>query len=263
MTARRTTTTEGRRRRIVELTAEAAFLRPTDIAEQLGVSAETIRRDLVALEEGGQLRRVHGGALALDVAASEPSRTDRSSINQDQKLQIAAIVAGLVAPSDIVFMDVGTTIETAAQQLAADFVGTVVTNSLAVGAALNERREVELHLLGGRVRVGEMTTYGSDALAQLRTFNASVAFIGSGGIDLEAGMTDFSSEDVEIKRTMLSRASRTYILATSDKFGTQAMRSVCSLDEVDGIVTDAALDAAVLAEYEEAGVTVLTPGRRP
>jgi len=260
MPSNRKKTTDERRRRIVELTGTTAFLRPADIAEQLSVSPETIRRDLVALEETGLLRRVHGGALATGVHTSEPSRVDRSTTARVQKQQIAAIVTELISPEDIIFFDVGTTIETAAANLPAQFAGTVITNSLAVGAALNDRAAIELHILGGRMRVGEMTTYGPDALAQLNTFNASIAFIGSGGIDLAIGMTDYSPEDVAIKQLMIKRAARTYILATAEKFGTQAKRFVCELDHVDGIITDATLRAEDVEELRANGINVLTPG---
>src|SRR5690606_9260582 len=113
MVSNRKQVTDDRRQRIVDLTAESAFLRPADIANQLNVSPETIRRDLLVLEETGLLRRVHGGALAVNVHTSEPSRVHRSTTALEQKQQIARSVAQLVAPDDIVFMDVGTTIETA------------------------------------------------------------------------------------------------------------------------------------------------------
>jgi DeoR family fructose operon transcriptional repressor len=259
MSSNRTQATADRRSRIVELTSVSAFLRPADIAAQLNVSPETVRRDLLALEQTGLLRRVHGGALAVNVHTSEPSRVDRSTTALEQKQQIAAIVAELVGLDDIVFMDVGTTIETAAAGLPAEFAGTVVTNSLAVGAVLNDREPMELHMLGGRMRVGEMTTYGPDTLTQLGTFNASIAFIGSGGIDLAGGMTDYSPEDVAIKQLMIKRSTRTYILATADKFGTQAKRFVCDLDQVDGVITDGTLPAEVADEFRASGVELLTP----
>jgi DeoR/GlpR family transcriptional regulator of sugar metabolism len=259
MSSNRKQVTDDRRRRIVELTAESSFLRPADIADQLNVSPETIRRDLLVLEETGLLRRVHGGALAVNVNTSEPSRVDRSTTGLAQKRQIADIVAQLVSADDIVFMDVGTTIETAAEGLPADFTGTLVTNSLAVGALLNDRSHLELHMLGGRMRVGEMTTYGPDTLTQLGTFNASIAFIGSGGIDLVGGMTDYSPEDVAIKQLMIKRSTRTYILATAEKFGIQAKRFVCALDDVDGVITDGTLDPELAEEFRAGGVEVITP----
>nr|WP_281360961.1 DeoR/GlpR family DNA-binding transcription regulator [Schumannella luteola] len=263
VTAPRREPAEVRRRRIVELTEQNDYLRPAEIAAALNVSGETVRRDLLALEQTGELRRVHGGAMASTVRSSEPKRSDRSATSLERKREIAAIVASLVSIDDTVFMDVGTTIEAAAASLPPEFAGSVVTNSLAVGGILNERREMELYLVGGRVRVGEMTTYGPDALSQLEGFNASLAFIGSGGIHVEAGMTDYSTDDAAVKQLMIAQAERTYILATSEKLGTRARRFVCELQSVAGVITDSDAEPRALDELRAAGVTVLTPADLP
>lgn len=257
MGSRRKDPVEARRRRIIELTTEAAYLRPTEIADQLNVSGETVRRDLLALERAGELRRVHGGAMASNVHSSEPDRRRRSESLQDEKRQIGRIVAGLLEPDDTVFMDVGTTVEAVAGSLPEDFVGTVVTNSLAVGSILNERDRLELFVAGGRVRLGEMSTYGPDTLAFVGEFHAAVAVIGSGGVHPETGLTDYSVEDIALKRLMIERASRSYIVATGDKLGMQAKRFVCSLHDVDGVITDLGAPAAVVEALRAQGVDVL------
>lgn len=256
MTGRSKEPAEIRRGRIIALTEEMEFIRPSEIALQLGVSAETVRRDLLALESSGALRRVHGGAM---MGSGEPSRLDRASLATAQKNQIARIVAELVEPGETLFMDVGTSIEEAARGLPAAFNGTVVTNSLAVGGILNDRESIELYMIGGRVRVGEMTTFGPDTIAQLSQFNASTCFIGSGGIHLDSGMTDYTMEDVAVKQLMIERSARTYVLATGEKFGVQAKRFVCDLREIAGVITDADAPPAMVAELREAGIVVLTP----
>ncbi|MFC9984061.1 DeoR/GlpR family DNA-binding transcription regulator [Microbacterium keratanolyticum] len=250
---------DERRRHIVELTEQRAYLRPADIAVELSVSTETVRRDLLALEQSGMLRRVHGGALAAVMRTSEPDRTSRQTSERAQKEAIGRLVDGLLTDGDIVFFDVGTTVETAAAMIRPSFVGTVITNSVAVGAALNDRAEIELHVLGGMLRLGELTTYGPDTLAQLAGFNASVAFIGSGGISVERGVTDYSLDDIAIKKMMIERSARSYVLATANKFGMQAKRVVCDFDQVDGVITDQELDAESVNAYREAGLTLLTP----
>lgn len=255
MAGHRNEPAEVRRRRIIELTTQMEFIRPTEIARELKVSAETVRRDLVALEQSGDLRRVHGGAMA----SNEPSRNDRSVSNLEKKREIAQIVAQLVQPEETIFMDVGTSIEEAARGLPAHFSGTVITNSLAVGVVLNEQKNLELYLVGGRVRIGEMTTFGPDTLAQLRQFNASTNFIGSGGIHLQSGMTDYTMEDVAVKQLMIQRSARTFILATSEKFGIQAKRFVCDLRDVDGVITDSAAPPEMVEKLRDEGVNVITP----
>jgi DeoR/GlpR family transcriptional regulator of sugar metabolism len=253
-------TTEGRepagirRRRILAMLSESEFARPVDIAAELGVSGETIRRDLVELEKSGALRRFHGAAIA----SSEPSRQDRHVAAREQKREIASIVASLVGPDDTLFMDVGTTIELAAEALPAQFEGTVITNSLAVAGILNDRREVEVYMLGGRARVGEMSVHGSDAVAQIMLYHAAIAFIGSGGVGIDSGITDYSVEDIAIKQAMIRNSGRSYVLATSDKFSITARRTVCELDDVDGVITDGGLADTARRAFAEAGLNVIT-----
>lgn len=249
-----------RRRHIVELTEQHAYLRPAQIAAELSVSTETVRRDLVALEQSGKLRRVHGGALAAEVRTSEPDRTERRANGRLQKEAIAQVVNELIHDGDIVFFDVGTTVEAAASGIRCSFSGTVITNSVAVGATLNDRPDIELHVLGGMLRLGELTTYGPDTLAQLAGFNASVAFIGSGGISVDGGVTDYSLDDIAIKKMMIERSTRTYVLATANKFGMQAKRVVCDFEQIEGVITDKEPDAENAAAYRAAGLTLLTPG---
>lgn len=249
---------EVRRRRIIELVGQGDFLRPADIAEKMSVSGETVRRDLMALERSGELKRIHGGAMApAKVTATEPDRANRSMEDQSEKEEIAAMVASLVSDTDTIFFDVGTTVEAAAKALPATYRGIVITNSLIVGSILGDRSSVELYVLGGRVRAGEMTTYGPDALAQIRSFNADWAFIGAGGVDAEAGLTDYSTEDVMTKRLMIEKSSEAFVLAASQKLGRVAVRHVCDLDKLSGVITGSHAEPTQLDALREAGIEVI------
>lgn len=247
-----------RRRRIIELIHEGEFLRPAEIAALMSVSGETVRRDLMALERSGALKRIHGGAMApATVIDTEPDRAKRSLEHPREKAEIGAVVASMVADDDTIFLDVGTTVEAAARALPPTFHGIVITNSLIVGSILGDRPSIELHLLGGRIRAGEMTTYGPDALAQIRSFNATWAFLGAGGVDASAGLTDYSAEDVATKQLMIEKAVDTYILAVGKKLGQIAVRHVCDLDKVSGVITDSTADSDQLENLRAAGVNVL------
>jgi DeoR/GlpR family transcriptional regulator of sugar metabolism len=252
---------EVRRRRILELVSEGDFLRPADIAAMMSVSGETVRRDLMALERSGDLKRIHGGAMPpVKVTESEPDRANRSMENPREKDEIGAAAAALVGDTDTIFLDVGTTVEAAARALSPTFHGIVITNSLVVGSILSDRPEVELYVLGGRVRAGEMTTYGPDALAQVRSFNANWAFLGAGGVDIRAGLTDYSSEDVAIKQLMIEKSAKTYVLAVGDKLGRIAVRHVCDLDEIKGIITDSTASSTRIKSLKDAGLEVFQGG---
>ena len=250
-----------RRRRILQLMNEGDFVRPADIAAAMSVSGETIRRDFMALERSGELKRIHGGAVVpARVIDSEPDRANRSLEYQREKEEIGAAVAAMVADGDTIFLDVGTTVEAAARALPPTFHGIVITNSLIVGSILGDRPNIELYVLGGRIRTGEMTTYGPDALAQIRSFNATWAFLGAGGVDVTAGLTDYSSEDVATKQTMREKASKTYILAAGEKLGRVAVRHVFDLESVSGVITDRSASASQVAALRKAGVEVVLGG---
>jgi DeoR/GlpR family transcriptional regulator of sugar metabolism len=250
---------ELRRQKIVELASAGEYIRPADIAKALKVSGETIRRDFVILEASGSLRRMHGGAVAESTTSSEPDRASRIELRRAEKNEIAALVASLVRPTDAIFLDVGTTVEAAARALPATFSGTVITNSLIVGTILGERENIELHVLGGRMRLGEYTTYGADTEAQLSGFHADLAFLGAGGVHAEFGFTDYSSEDVPIKQLMIGRSRASYILATSDKISHVALRRVSELSEVTGVLTDSKVSAGQLASFADIDVQFLKP----
>ena len=105
-----------------------------------------------------------------------------------------------------------------------------------------------------------MTTYGPDALAQVRSFNANWAFLGAGGVDVRAGLTDYSSEDVAIKQLMIEKSAKTYVLAVGDKLGRVAVRHVCDLDEIKGVITDSKASGARINSLKDAGIEVVQSG---
>lgn len=212
----------------------------------------------MALERSGEVKRIHGGAMApVRVTATEPNRANRTVEHQAEKREIAEIVASLVSDTDAIFFDVGTTVEAAANALPASYRGMVITNSLVVGSILGVRDGIELHMLGGRVRAGELTTYGPEVLAQIHSYNADWAFIGAGGVDAQAGLTDYSSEDIATKRLMIEKSARAYALGVHEKLGRVAVRHVCNLDALTGIITDSAADDTYVAAFRELGMEVL------
>lgn len=252
---------EVRRGRVLELARSRGFVRPGDIAEAFGVSDETGRRDLASLSAAGHLERVHGGAVFPEgVLSTEPDRGLRRGSSVARKREIAAIAGVLVGDDDTVFFDVGTTLEAAAKSLPTGFRGTVVTNNLPVAMAVGGRAGVEIHVVGGRMRPGEFTTYGPDALHYLSSFRARVAFIGCGAVHPEHGVSDYAAEDVPLKRAMIAQSEQAYVLATSEKLGRTATRVVCPLADVTGVVTDSDASGEQLRVMNAAGVDVMASG---
>ncbi|MDL4772582.1 MULTISPECIES: DeoR/GlpR family DNA-binding transcription regulator [Thermomonosporaceae] len=229
-----------------------------ELSRLLGVSAETVRRDLVVLERRGALVRVHGGATAkADGSGEEAPFTERAVIAGEAKAAIGRAAAALLRPGQTVIIDVGTTAVEVARALPAGFRGTVATCSLLVAAELAGRPGVEVLTSGGRVRAGDLACSGAQTAAFFADLRADVAFLGSGGVDAGAGLTDFHLDEVAVRRVIIASSLRSFVLADSGKLGRLAPHRVCGLDEVDGLVTDRPVPPGLQLAVERAdGVIV-------
>jgi DeoR family transcriptional regulator, fructose operon transcriptional repressor len=244
---------------IVTLLNGASTVSTDELANQLGVSLETVRRDLALLEGRGELRRVHGGAARVrGGTGEEPPFAERSVINHQAKADVGRIAAGLVEDGQTVVIDIGTTAVEVARAIAGDFRGTVVTSSLLVAAELATRPNVDVLVSGGRVRRGDLACSNAHAKALFTDLYADIAFVSSGAVDASVGLTDYHPDEVDIRRTVIANSARSYILADSSKLDRVAPHRVCDLASVSGLITEADTSAAVAAAVHESGGVVLS-----
>jgi len=246
-----------RRQAILAQVRERAAVSAEDLSRQFGVSVETIRRDLRRLQERGLLERVYGGAARPSGRSSEGNFAARSARHTGRKQAIAALAASLVEPEDTVVIDVGTTALAVARALPAGFRGRVLTNSVPAAMELSARSDVELLLCGGQVRAGDGACAGAHAEAFFGEFYADRAFLGSGGVHPEAGLTDYYPAEVAVRRTVIDHTAMTYVLADSSKLGEIAVHRVCMLDRLTAVLTDDAENSAAFAALAAAGLTLL------
>jgi DeoR family transcriptional regulator, fructose operon transcriptional repressor len=226
-----------RRQAILAEVRKANAVSAEGLAEMFGVSVETIRRDLRGLRDQGLLERVYGGALS--VQSTEGTFAARSITHHDRKRAIAALAASLVEPHDTIVIDIGTTALEVARALPADFRGRVLTNSVPVAMELSARDNIELLLSGGQVRLGDAACYGAQADAFFAQVYADKAFLGSGGVDAQAGLTDYYPHEVAARRVMIAHTGSSYVLADSSKLGKIAVHRVCALTQVTAVITNA------------------------
>jgi DeoR family fructose operon transcriptional repressor len=226
-----------RRQAILAEVRKASAVSAEDLAEKFAVSVETIRRDLRGLRDQGLLERVYGGALS--VQSTEGTFAARSTRHHDRKRAIAALATGLVEPQDTIVIDIGTTALEVARALPADFRGRVLTNSVPVAMELSARDQVELLLSGGQVRSGDAACYGAQADAFFAQVYADKAFLGSGGVHAEAGLTDYYPHEVAARRVIIAHTGASYVLADSSKLGQVAVHRVCALTQVTAVITNA------------------------
>ncbi|RKS69338.1 DeoR/GlpR family transcriptional regulator of sugar metabolism [Motilibacter peucedani] len=226
-----------------------------ELAEETGVSEDSVRRDLRELAAAGLCQRVYGGALPVSPALGDYAM--RTGVEPASKQRVAARAAALVLPGSTVVLDGGTTTLAVARALPPDLRATVVTHSPTVAAALVEHPTVEIYLLGGRVFKHSAVACGAAAVQAAADVNADLFLLGVTGVHARAGLTTGDSDEAAMKRALARRAADTYVLASVEKLGTAAPFRVLDLDEVAGVVTDAPEDTPTLTELAELGVQVL------
>jgi DeoR family transcriptional regulator, fructose operon transcriptional repressor len=240
---------------LAEVRAKAAVSAEA-LAGRYAVSVETIRRDLRSLQAKGLLDRVYGGATRPSGRSSEGSFAARSVRHIERKRAIAALAATLVEPEDTVIIDVGTTALEVARALPPGFRGRVLTNSVPAAMELSGRDGIEILVSGGHVRPGDGACSGAHAEAFFDEFYADKAFLGSGGVHPEAGLTDYYPAEVIVRRAIIAHTAASYVLADSSKLGVIAVRRVCQLEALTAVLTDSAAEPHLIAELEAAGLAV-------
>jgi DeoR/GlpR family transcriptional regulator of sugar metabolism len=211
-----------------------------DLAEHLGVSEMTVRRDLERLERSGALRRAHGRAIKGASGSYEPPFAIRSERQAVEKLQIAHEVAGLLADRETVVLDGGSTGVAIARELL-DRELTVCTPSLRVADVLRGAANIRLMLTGGIMRRGEESLIGTSAVATLEEHRFDTYIMTVSGLDPQQGCTEWNVDDAIIKRVALKVSTRCIVAADSTKFGSTAFARVCGLEAVSMVVSDASL----------------------
>ncbi len=245
-----------RQKIILDLIAQKGAVTVADLCEQLNVSDMTIRRDLSMLEQASLLRRIHGGAVSARGRSYEPPVLTRIQEARPSKQAIGRFAASLVHEGDSLAIDIGTTTLELARHLTSLRDLTVLTNSLPIANILTDQPGIRLMVCGGIVRPGEHSLVGPVAEYTFSRFYVDIAFIGIGGVDLEAGLTEYNLEDAEVKRHMINNSQRCILLTDSRKFGLKTFASVAPLNVVDEIVTDNNLDPVFHDRLEKMGITI-------
>jgi len=247
---------ESRLRSIIEVIDDNGAVGVENLAELLGVSTATIRRDLARLADQGVITRSHGGAMRADVGLEVPISFRRGTAVA-QKRRIAAAAATLIGEGAIVGITGGTTTIAVARALASVRKLTVVTNALNVGMELARHRNIRLVLTGGVCRTASFELSGPIAESTLSGYNLDVAFIGVDGIDADAGCTTHDDSEARANAALVKIARHTVIVADSSKIGRITFASICPIDLVDQLITDNEADPQAVSRLEATGLRVV------
>jgi DeoR/GlpR family transcriptional regulator of sugar metabolism len=228
-----------------------------ELAQELGVSEDTIRRDLREMAASGLCRRVYGGALRI--APENTSMKERIAVGGERKAALARAAAKLIPSGSTVFLDAGSTNLALARALPGNGGLNVATNAPAIAAALLER-EIATIQLGGLIDARTGGAIGAKAMRDAEAFSPDILVLGVCGIDREAGVTAFSFEDAEFKRFIASRSKTVLVAVTNDKLSAAAPYSVVPPGRVTHAVIEADADDNEAAKLEAAGIKTVRAG---
>ncbi len=250
---------EERQRLTLQLLHRYGEVLVSDLAEQLHVSDETIRRDINALQNAGLARRVHGGAVLPRENLQEAGYRERALTNPDAKRQIGAIAASLVEDGDSILIGHGATTDTIAPALTARHLTVVTTSIVSLNlllAALQQKQtDASLLFLGGNVDLENRSVHGALTERQLSSLSIDKAFIGATAIDSD-GVHMYHQDENALSQIMIRRSSRIYVLAERAKLEKRALYKTCDLDEVHHLITDTAdgLSSSFKQALQDAGI---------
>ncbi|MFJ6569797.1 DeoR/GlpR family DNA-binding transcription regulator [Streptomyces sp. NPDC091292] len=246
-----------RQQEILRLARDGGRVDVLSLADTFQVTAETIRRDLKALDRAGLVRRVHGGAIPSGRLDFEPDLAEREGTAADEKDRIARAALAELPTDGTVILDAGSTVARLAAELPLESTLTVVTHALPIAARLADHPGVQLHLVGGRVRHRTRAAVDAWALRAYAEIRADVLFLAANGFSPAYGLTTPDLAEAAVKRAAVAAARRVVLLADSAKYGQEHFARFGDLTDIDVLVTDSGLGADDAAAIERTGPEVV------
>ena len=252
-----------RRERIQEYLVTHKIVRTVDLYKMLETSEATIWRDLEWLEQKGIIERTHGGAMLSQRITLEPEYQQRAKKHPEEKRMIGALTASLIEDRDIVFINSGTTTTQVLRQIRGDADITVFTNNLHAALGMGNPG-FQHYLIGGEFQPRSLSVAGRFAIENLKQVYANKTIIGVDGISLKHGCTVPANAEAEVVRLMIEHTKgQVIIVADHSKWGVVSNFQVASLNEIDKLVTDQAIDASAIESLAAHSVESLIADANP
>ncbi|MBQ9860352.1 MAG: DeoR/GlpR transcriptional regulator [Clostridia bacterium] len=232
-----------RQNKILEILEQRQAVSVDELSALLYSSGATIRRDLQALENGGMIRRTHGGAVHIDSNSMDFPMTLRENENLNAKEVLAQKALPLIRDGQTLFMDSSSTICRLARHLTGFQRIRVITNGLKTASILADIDGVEVYSTGGRLRDNAMSFGGTQAMDFARQFHADYAFISCRGIDPEVGVTESNETEAELKRVYIQNAKRVVLMCDGSKIGQRFFCKIAPVESIWKIITNVQLPA--------------------
>ncbi len=231
-----------------------------ELATELKVSDETIRRNIKPLVRQGLVEKVHGGIVLRQNQEPEPPFEKRMHEQVEEKKLISSLVANLIEDGDSIMLDTGSTTAYVARALCNHANLSVVTNCTEIARTLVRSPSNRVHICGGTLRADDWAIFGSAAIDFVRQFHVDYAILSIGGISESGQFMDYHLEEAEFSRAVIAQAKKTIVVADHSKFGNPSFIKVCEFEQVDMVVVDRPPPSAIQAGFDEAGVEVIHGG---
>lgn len=226
-----------------------------DLAQEFGMSEDSVRRDLRELAASGLCQRVYGGALPVSPALG--TQASRFAIAPESKRRVAARAAGLITPGITVILGGGTTALEVVAALPPDLDVTIITHSASTAATLANHPRVDVFMLGGRLHKLAVSSSGAAAAEAASSISADLALFPVPGIHPKHGLTCSEPEEAALLRIFINRTADSYVLASIEKLGAVCSYRAFGFTEVAGIITDAPADHPTVRQLREQGATII------
>jgi DeoR/GlpR family transcriptional regulator of sugar metabolism len=246
--------TTHRKQQILAILRQRGQLVAKDVSQTMGVSEDTIRRDLRELAREGLLQRVHGGALPASPATADFAGRER--LRHEGKIAIGTAAAAMIESGQVIILDGGTTSREIARQLPLHLVSTIVTHSPTIALELLNHSRVEVILIGGRLFKHSVVSVGAAAIEAIGRIHADTFFMGVTGVHPKTGLTTGDYEEAAMKRALSRAAGETIVLASAEKLNAASAYEVVGLGEVNGIITERSVDESWVKPYADRGITI-------
>ncbi len=253
---------ENRRKEIKRLLLEKKSVKVVDLVKLFDVSEETIRRDLIYLEEKKIAKKTYGGAILLEEIQNSidfiPTIQKRKTRFYHEKNTIGKEAAKLITNNKIVILDAGTTTWCVANNLREHNNMIYITNGTNVAEEAIQGENSTVYLLGGKLIKKTMSIVGPQTVDEVKKYNADIVFIATSGISLQKGFTSSNIYETDVKKAMVTAGQKVVVVADHSKFKKQGLKTFAMFEDIDVLITSELVDSAILDEVKRFGVEIIT-----
>ncbi|MBP6424723.1 MAG: DeoR/GlpR transcriptional regulator [Flavobacterium sp.] len=226
-----------------------------DLALELEISEDTVRRDLNELHNKGKLVKVYGGAYLAEEKST--NIFDIHIVNEDKKYAVGNKALSLLSDGQVIIMSGGTTNLAFSKLIPSELKATIYTYSLPIAMQLSQHPNIELIFIGGKLQKNAMVTIGMDVIQMLSTIKADICFMGVSSINVQSGLTEKGYEVSVVKKAMIQVSDKVIAMVDSGKLDNKMSHTVCELAQLHAIITDLSPKDKKLQEYAASGVRLL------